>query len=360
MEKLSIFKLDECRVRRNYVGGKILDEMAGRENAVDGECPESWLGSLTLAGSTGLAPIENEGLGFVFKDGKKVWLPDLFAENPDFYLGKEHFQKKGMDYGFLAKLIDSSIRLHMQAHPSREFAKAHLGCEYGKFECYYILAAREGSDSYVRLGFNHPVTKEEWTDIVKTQDIARMDALFEKIYVKPGEMLYIPGGVPHAIGEGVLLVEVMEPSDLVVRCEYERNGIVVPEEGRMMGRGVDFCMDVFEYETLTPQEIKAKYFVEPTTLASGKGWALDQMLSPEIAKCFEVRRFFVTEECEIPKAEEFMLGIITKGSAIVECDKDKVDVKLCDSFFISASTNSFKVAPKNGEAFEFIAVVGVK
>ncbi len=360
MKDLSVFKLDECRVRRNYVGGKILDEMAGRENAHDGDCPESWLGSLTLAGSTGLEAIENEGLGFIHLDGEKVWLPDLFATNPDFYLGAEHFAKKGMDYGFLAKLIDSSIRLHMQAHPTREFAKAKLGCEYGKFECYYILAAREESNSYVRLGFNHPVTKEEWTDIVKTQDKARMDALFEKIYVKPGEMLYIPGGVPHAIGEGVLLVEVMEPSDLVVRCEYEREGIVVPEEGRMMGRGVDFCMDVFEYETLSPEEIKAKYFVTPTAISSGRGRKLDQMLPAEIAKCFEVRRFFVTEQCEIPKTEEFMLGIVTKGGAVVKAGSEEVDVKLCDSFFVASNASEMKITPKNGEAFEFIAVVGVK
>ncbi len=360
MRNLSIFKLEECRVRRNYIGGKILDEMAGRENPTDGECPESWLGSLTLAGSTGLCEIENEGLGYIFQDGKKVLLPDLFGQNPEFYLGAEHFAKKGMDYGFLAKLIDSSIRLHMQAHPTREFAKQHLGCEYGKFECYYILASREGSDSYVRLGFNHPVTKAEWSEIVKSQDIAKMDSLFEKIRVKAGEMLYIPGGVPHAIGEGVLLVEVMEPSDLVVRCEYEREGIVVPEAGRMMGRGVDFCMDVFEYETYSPSEIKDKFFLKPTQIAHGEGWTLDKMLSADIAKCFEVRRFQITADCEIEKGEEFMLGIVTSNGGKITAGNEEISVKLCDSFFLASNANSFKITPKKGETMEFIAVVPVK
>ncbi len=360
MKNLAIFKLDECRVRRNYVGGKVLDEIFGKENPTDGDCPEAWLGSLTLAGSTGLEPIENEGLGFIFADGKKVWLPDLFGENPEFYLGKAHYEKMGMDYGFLAKFIDSSIRLHMQAHPSREFAKEKLGCEYGKFECYYILASREDSDSYVRLGFNHPVTKEEWTNIVLAQDYEKMDALFEKIHVKAGEMLYIPGGVPHAIGEGVLLVEVMEPSDLVVRCEYVREGIEVPKPARMMGKSVEFCMDVFDYTTYTPQQIKDKFFVTPKNIASGVGWAYDQMLSSEIAKCFEVRRFFITKDCEIPKGEEFILGIVTKGGASVCVGGETANVSLCESFFVASNAESLKIK-LNGEApFEFIAVVPVK
>ena len=32
------------------------------------------------------------------------------------------------------------------------------------------------------------------------------------------------------------MLEIMEPSDLVVRCEFEREGIVVPEDGRFMGQ----------------------------------------------------------------------------------------------------------------------------
>ena len=40
----------------------------------------------------------------------------------------------------------------------------------------------------------------------------------------PGDVWIVPGGLPHAIGAGVLMVEVMEPSDWVVRCEFEREG----------------------------------------------------------------------------------------------------------------------------------------
>jgi len=36
--------------------------------------------------------------------------------------------------------------------------------------------------------------------------------------------LFIPGGILHAIGEGIFMVEIMEPSDLAVRFEFERAG----------------------------------------------------------------------------------------------------------------------------------------
>ncbi len=63
-----------------------------------------------------------------------------------------------------------------------------------------------------------------WTDIVLRQDISMMDSCFEHIPVRGRDVIYIPRGMPHAIGEGILLLELMEPSDLVVRCEFNRNG----------------------------------------------------------------------------------------------------------------------------------------
>ena len=42
---------------------------------------------------------------------------------------------------------------------------------------------------------------------------------------------------------------------MVVRCEFEREGIVVPEDGRFMGRGLDFCLDIFDYTEYSKEEI---------------------------------------------------------------------------------------------------------
>ncbi len=62
----------------------------------------------------------------------------------------------------LVKFLDSSIRLHFQAHPTREFSQQYLNSNSGKAEAYYILKVREGIDNpYIYLGFQHPPKKED-------------------------------------------------------------------------------------------------------------------------------------------------------------------------------------------------------
>lgn len=86
----------------------------------------------------------------------------------------------------LIKFLDSSIRLHFQAHPTREFAQKHLDSNSGKAEAYYILQVREEiDDPYIYLGFQTPPTKETLKEIIVEQDINRLKTCFEKIKVSP-------------------------------------------------------------------------------------------------------------------------------------------------------------------------------
>ena len=50
-----------------------------------------------------------------------------------------------------------------------------------------------------------------------------LDAV-ERIKVKPGEFYFIPAGMLHSIGSGVLVYETMQSSDISYRVyDYERN-----------------------------------------------------------------------------------------------------------------------------------------
>jgi len=61
------------------------------------------------------------------------------------------------------------------------------------------------------------------------------------------DVFIVPGGLPHAIGEGILMVEIMEPTDLFVRAEFSRAGVLLPEEKRYLGRDVEFALAMFDY-----------------------------------------------------------------------------------------------------------------
>ncbi len=189
---------------------------------------------------------------------------DLIALDPDYFLGSEHVARFGQQPMVLVKLLDSAVRLHLQVHPTAEFAREHLNANSGKAEAYYILDVREDvEEAFVYLGFQRPPSRAELKRCIEEQDLAAMEGFFDKIEVKPGDVLFIPGGVPHAIGGGIFMVEIMEPSDLVVRFEFERAGYTLPESARFMNRGLDFCLDIFDFEARPESVVRSENMFEP-------------------------------------------------------------------------------------------------
>ena len=48
-----------------------------------------------------------------------------------------------------------------------------------------------------------------------------MLSCLHKVPVKPGELWFVDGGIPHAIGAGCFMIELKEPSDLMVIPERQ-------------------------------------------------------------------------------------------------------------------------------------------
>ena len=48
-----------------------------------------------------------------------------------------------LGFPLLVKFLDPSIRLHLQVHPSADFARCRLQAPSGKTEAYHILSIRE-------------------------------------------------------------------------------------------------------------------------------------------------------------------------------------------------------------------------
>ena len=53
--------------------------------------------------------------------------------------------------------------------------------------------------------------------------------------VSPGDVVYVPAGVPHAIGPGMLIAELQEPTDFSILCEWR--GFPVRPEDSHLGLG---------------------------------------------------------------------------------------------------------------------------
>lgn len=341
------------RVWRTYQGGRSLDALAGAgapapsgvEGPADGHFPEDWIASTTRAINPGRESVR-EGVSPVTVGGERHDFATLLAADPEYYLGAAHAAKYGAQPQLLVKLLDPSIRLHFQAHPTAAFAQRFLNSPSGKTEAYHILATRpDVAVPYIYLGFQRPPSRDALRRMIETQDIAGIEACFDKIPVRPGDTYLVPGGVPHALGEGLLLVEVQEPSDLVVRFEFERGGYVLPESARFMNRGLEFCLDVFDYSAWPAGRLQTEAACPPRRRrALGPDSSQDDLIGPERTPCFSVRQSQLRGPVTKSEASSY-IAIVTDGACTARVGGETHRLKRYDKFFCPAGLGAVEFQP---------------
>lgn len=345
-----IITFPQNRVWRTYPGGRVLDILAGKTAPEDTHFPEDWIGSVTRARNPGREAIQ-EGVSLVDAGGQQLRFDELLARDPEYFLGVEHVRAYGAHPRLLVKLLDSAIRLHFQCHPTAAFAQSRMDEPSGKAEAYHILAIREDvEDPYVYIGFQRSPDRAQLKRWIEEQDIEAIEACFDRISVKPGDTLFIPGGYPHAIGEGILMVEIMEPSDLAVRFEFEKAGYVLPEEARFMGRGLDFCLDVFDFTENSMDRIREKTFFKPGKLRDYQGGGSQfHLLGEETTPCMQVRQSVLEGPVE-KQEDQCFIGIVTQGSVRLSSKEDTRVLNAYEKFFFPAMMTDLVMEPSDKTA----------
>ena len=118
-------------------------------------------------------------------------------------------------FPLLVKLIDGQADLSIQVHPD-DRAAAAAGLGTGKTEAYHVLAAEPGSVIY--LGLEPEVTPEAFATSCLRANGSAADCL-RQVPAMPGVTVLIPAGTPHALGAGVLLYEIQQPSNVTFRLD---------------------------------------------------------------------------------------------------------------------------------------------
>ncbi|MDB5737944.1 MAG: phosphomannose isomerase-like protein [Sphingomonas bacterium] len=130
-------------------------------------------------------------------------------------IGEVWFQApKGVgedDPELLIKYLFTSQKLSVQDHPDDAYAKAH-GYPRGKSEAWQILSAEPHAT--IGLGMQKVMTKDE----LRT---AALDGSIEHLMdwkpVLAGQFYYSPAGMVHAIGPGLVVIEIQQNVDLTYR-----------------------------------------------------------------------------------------------------------------------------------------------
>ena len=255
------------RVHRFYRGGALIGKLRGRPEE-DEFFPEDWIGSVTLARNPGRDDPE-EGLSRL-ADGRP--LRDAVEADPVSWLGEEHVARFGTSTGLLVKLLDSAERLPVHAHPDRAFAQEALDSPFGKTEAWIVLDTRD-EEAEVWVGLREPVEPERYLEWIVEQDVDRLLGSLNRISVRPGDTIYVPAGVPHALGAGVLIAELQEPTDFSLLCEWR--GYLVQAEDSHLGLGWDVAvraLDLGVHEPVRglPDEAGSFFWADRLVEASGR------------------------------------------------------------------------------------------
>lgn len=341
-----IVRLPPNRVWRTYPGGRTLDQLAGASTPADTHFPEDWLASTTRAANAGREHVI-EGPSRVRVGDEEASFPELLARDPEYFLGPAHAARFGATPHLLVKLLDPATRLHFQVHPTTEFARRFLDAPSGKTEAYHVLAIRpEVTDPCIYLGFPRPPLREGLRRMIEAQDIAALEACFNRVPVAPGDTYIVPGGVPHALGAGVFLVEVQEPSDLVVRFEFERAGYVLPESARFMGRGLEFCLDVFDPTPWSRSRVAVEAVCPPLRRrALGPDSWQDDLVGPARTPCFRLRLSHI--HAPVTKAEDAChVAVVTEGACTVEVGGERHRIERYNCFFCPAGLGPVTFSPE--------------
>ena len=144
------------------------------------------------------------------------------------------------NFKLFVKFIDAGDKLSIQVHPN-------------KTEAWYIVEADDGAQLVYGLKENY---KEE--EICNAINNGTLEELMNYVSVKTGEVYFIPTGLVHAIGGGILIAEIQQNSNITYRLyDYNRK----QADGSLRELHVEDGIKCIKYfNDLNPNTTECEYF----------------------------------------------------------------------------------------------------
>ncbi len=302
-------------------GGNKLQTLLGKDIGVETPIGESWeLSSV----EDNISVVSNGFLeGNDLQELIEIYMGDL--------VGEEVFEKFGLEFPLLVKLIDANDDLSIQVHPGDDIARERHGA-FGKTEMWVALDGNE--NSRLISGFNRDTNKDEFIESVENNTL--IDLLnFET--VNKGDVFFVPAGRVHAICAGNLVAEIQQTSDVTYRIyDYDRRD----SQGNSRELHLDLSLDVIDYTKVKDTKINCESKEnEPVELVS--------------CNYFTTNRLLINKPLgrDYYSIDSFVIYLCTEGSCqIGEPDGIKETMKKGDTVLIPAALNSVEIIPFSEKA----------
>ena len=292
----------------------------------DEQHPEDWIASTVgqFGAPSAVAPGQT-----VLPDGRL--LRDAITADPLGFLGADHHARFGTDPGLLVKLLDAGQRLPVHVHPDRAFAARHLDVRHGKTEAWIVIGTRD-TDAAVYAGFRDPVAPDAVATWVAQQRTDLMLGALNRIDVEPGDTVLIPAGTPHAIGAGVLLVEIQEPTDFSIMLEWKGFGLPDLDSGQL-GLSQSVALTCVDHSGWDADRLATCVTRRAFTGRTGRAGEASSTESPGRHSLLPhaADEFFRAEHLGVEGAmdldPQFAVMVVIDGNARIECADAALDVR---------------------------------
>lgn len=173
-------------------------------------------------------------------------LAELLAACPE-YLGTSPSVSGGQGLPVLVKFIDARENLSVQVHPDDAYAQREEGGQAGKTEMWYVVDAEPGA--HLVFGLNRKTSEKEMRRSLAAGTVERYLCY---VPVHRDDVFFIPAGTIHAIGQGALIAEIQQNSNLTYRLyDYGRQG----KDGRPRELHIDKALAVADLSgSQTPRQ----------------------------------------------------------------------------------------------------------
>jgi mannose-6-phosphate isomerase len=199
-------------------------------------------------------------------------------------------------FPLLIKFLDAKQQLSVQVHPNDHQAAELDPPDLGKTEAWYVVDAEP--NSIIFAGLKLGVTAESFRDAITKETV---ENCLHSFVPKPGDCVFIPAGTQHALGAGLLILEVQQTSNTTYRVyDWNRRDA----RGNLRPLHIDQAIEVTNFSTGPVNPIAA-------TISNDGGWPR------VICEKFAIRDWKGPIQRSFGMEDRFQILVVTSGAATV-------------------------------------------
>ncbi len=298
-------------------GGQKINTVLGKDFGALPNCGETWelsgvKGNISIIGN---GPLAGEDLRTTLSREKEA------------LVGKNNYQEYGDEFPLLIKFIDANQDLSIQVHPDDELAAKRHDSK-GKTEMWYVMQADEGAS--LISGFSKQVDKASYLEHFEN---GKLTDILNREEVHADDVFFLPAGRVHTIGQGLLIAEIQQTSDITYRIyDFDR----VDAEGNKRELHVEEALDAIDfkkydqYKTAYEDQSNARVLLEQCEFFTTNKLTLDQSMS-----------------VNIPELDSFKIYICLEGSANIQYGEgDAESIAMGEVVLVPATMTNYTIEPE--------------